>query len=125
MKITAYPQAYRFFKDTNQDLQARSPRGYFTLPRAGVYVKGVSHIAQVGGYFQEGLPDVNAGNWQRYMNSYSLNFRGGGGSDDAGKSQVLENLSLSRFNGVYGRTKNVELNRNHLLEAYYVGEPIL
>ncbi|TLD97670.1 hypothetical protein LS71_002715 [Helicobacter jaachi] len=117
LSILKYPLAYKYFKNTNHNLQADCPEGHFRLPKPSVYLKGTQNLAEVGGFFQEGLPNV-------YMGIASRNtgaaHRSGPDSDIITIRDTVS-LNLASYNNIYGRTSSVEVNRNHLLEGYYVG----
>ena len=133
LSITEYPKAYLFFKNTSTSLQEGVPNGYFRLPQAGLYAKGVGDIAQVGSLGSEGLPNITGGaygisetfqvsGWTSgaFVKQNGHNANGTPNRTDWSHSAAFT-FNASASSSVYGRSSSVEVNRNHFLEGIYVG----
>ena len=133
LNAAQYPKAYLFFKNTYPKLQENCPRGYFRLPKAGLYAKGTANPQEAGCFMSEGLPNITGGaytiaeTWQSSGWSSGV-FNKLGGYNGAGTPKTTDwsnsaafDFNASRSSGVYGRSSSVEVNHNLFLEGIYVG----
>lgn len=118
--IADYPLAYEYFKNAHKNAQFNCPLGYFALPQPNLYIKGTNDPAMVGRFEEEGLPDVQMGDFIKNI-STSNRSAGTGGSTAHSISFSKSPITLSKSNPIYGRTQSVEVAHNCLLEGYFVG----
>ena len=128
ISATQYPKAYLYFKNTYPKLQENCPRGYFRLPKAGLYAKGTANPQEAGCFMSEGLPNITGNIYAGFEKSmtwgngaFAAHASGQYGFNSGDWDNPYVSFNASRSSSVYGRSSSVEVNHNLFLEGIYVG----
>lgn len=114
LRISEYPLAYEFFKNTSKNLQENCSAGFFRLPKAGVFARGTQNPAMVGAYTEDSIKSHTHGYGR--ANLFDGSWRGGGKND---LNRATGNVYWTQTDA-FGSGESAP-KHNHLLEGFYVG----
>lgn len=131
LKISEYFPLYARLLPFYADLQKDCARGYFRLPRAGVFIRGASELRSVGSFQGDSVRDIDLRWYEQGWNvRRSPEFGVVAGSGVAGNTYCLNNnmaghysimqMSLSR-GGRYPVSDEIRPKNIALLEGYFIG----